>query len=319
MSASREAKPSKVIRRMPTLSKWWTYQRERFPAIMNGLLILAFSSSAVSFSTLLRHGTAPTLQSLIVAFLTSFTFFLQLRISDEFKDFEEDSQYRPYRPVPRGLVTLRELGWVFAIGALIQLSLALWHQPRQILLLLITWLYLAGMSKEFFMRRWLKSQPLIYMVSHMAIMPLIDLYATACDWSKYVEIPPSGLLWFLVTSFFNGMVIEIGRKIRVPADEENGVQTYTFLWGRVRAIGSWWLVLALTLSAALGAARNIQSTLLVGAMMSALFIGAILLGVSFLRNPVGGRGKMIEMYSGIWTLFLYLSLGVISLVTKMLS
>ena len=43
---------------------------------------------------------------------TSPVFFLQLRIADEFKDFAEDSRFRPYRPVPRGLVTLTELGWV---------------------------------------------------------------------------------------------------------------------------------------------------------------------------------------------------------------
>ena len=39
---------------------------------------------------------------------------LQLRLADEFKDFEEDSRYRPYRPVPRGLVSLRDLAWVWA-------------------------------------------------------------------------------------------------------------------------------------------------------------------------------------------------------------
>ena len=41
-----------------------------------------------------------------MAVVTSFLSFLQLRIADEFKDFDEDSRYRPYRPVPRGLVTL---------------------------------------------------------------------------------------------------------------------------------------------------------------------------------------------------------------------
>ena len=54
----------------------------------------------------------PEWRGLVVAFVTCFLFFLQLRIADEFKDFEEDTRYRPYRPVPRGLVTLRELGWI---------------------------------------------------------------------------------------------------------------------------------------------------------------------------------------------------------------
>src|SRR5882762_10392211 len=99
----------------------WVYQRERFPVVAHGVLIAAFSSSAVSYSALLR-GAWPRMASIGVAFVTCFLFFLQLRIADEFKDFEEDSRWRPYRPVPRGLIKLRELGVVFAMAAAIQLG-----------------------------------------------------------------------------------------------------------------------------------------------------------------------------------------------------
>ena len=95
------------------LKRWWVYQRERFPLLGHGPLIAAFSFSALSFSTMLRGERQwPSPAAFLVAFATCFLFFLQLRLADEFKDFEEDSRYRPYRPVPRGLVTLRELAWV---------------------------------------------------------------------------------------------------------------------------------------------------------------------------------------------------------------
>ena len=95
------------------MNRWVTYQRERFPLAGHGPLVAAFSASAVCFSSLLRgHLAAPSPLALIAAFLTSLVFFLQLRIADEFKDFAEDARLRPYRPVPRGLVTLRELAWV---------------------------------------------------------------------------------------------------------------------------------------------------------------------------------------------------------------
>src|SRR5207244_2784241 len=105
--------------------------------------------------------------------------FLQLRIADEFKDFEEDARYRPYRPVPRGLVTLRELGRLGAAAALIQLFLALVLDPSLVLLLAVAWIYLALMSKEFFVGEWLKQHPIPYLISHMVIIPLVDFYATA--------------------------------------------------------------------------------------------------------------------------------------------
>src|SRR5471032_1427318 len=132
-------------------NRWWTYQRERFPVVAHGVLIAAFSSSAVCFSSLLREAkTPPAILTLVVAFGTAFLFFLQLRIADEFKDFEEDSRYRPYRAVPRGLVRLRELGVLGVIAAAIQLLLGLALDPSIVFLLAVAWIYLALMSKEFF-------------------------------------------------------------------------------------------------------------------------------------------------------------------------
>ena len=51
---------------------------------------------------------------------------------------EEDARYRPYRPVPRGLVTLRELGVVFAAAAVIQLALAIWYFPPLVFVLVVS-------------------------------------------------------------------------------------------------------------------------------------------------------------------------------------
>ena len=164
-------------------NRWWIYQRERFPILAHTPVIAAFSLSAVCYSALLRGAHhIPGWKPCLVAFASSFLFFLQLRLADEFKDFEEDSRYRPYRAVPRGLVSLRDLEKVWVGCIVIQLALALWLSPRLIVLLLLTWTYLALMSKEFFARRWLKARPITYMVTHMAIMPLVDLYTTSCDW-----------------------------------------------------------------------------------------------------------------------------------------
>src|SRR5262245_24682414 len=191
------------------LGRWWTYQRERFPLASHTPLVLAFSASAVCFSSLLRgHLAAPSRSALFVAFVTSLLFFLQLRIADEFKDFEEDSRFRPYRPVPRGLVTRKELACLGVATGAVQLALALWLQPSLVWLLFTAWVYLALMTREFFAARWLKAHPVAYMASHMLILPLVDLYATACDWKVAgVSSPPIGLTWFLVVSFLNGLVV----------------------------------------------------------------------------------------------------------------
>lgn len=240
----------------------------------------------------------------LVAFVTCFIFFLQLRIADEFKDAEEDAVYRPYRPVPRGLIALRQLGWLFVLGAIIQLSLALWFSPKLLIILIIAWLYLALMSVEFFCRDWLKARPITYLWTHMLIMPIVDLYATACYWQPSLDSPPKGLLWFLAASFTNGLVIEFGRKIRTPGDEETGVPTYSKLWGPQKATRAWIICLNFTFVFALLAAVQVDAVLPVAGILS-LF----LITFAFLQKP----GKRLELLSALWTLALYLTLGILPL------
>jgi hypothetical protein len=296
------------------MKRWWIYQRERFPLAAHGPLILAFSASAVSYSALLRGpGARPAAISFCVAFVVSLGTFLLLRIADEFKDAEEDARFRPYRPVPRGLVTLRELGGVGVAVALVQLAIAAPIGWALVTLLVVTWTYFGLMSREFFVRHWLKARPVVYLFSHMLIMPLVDWFATGCDWVHAGTGMPPGLFWFLAASFCNGVVIELGRKIRAPAQEETGVETYSFLWGRRNAVLAWLAALAATLGCAAVAAQRIQFLGTVAAVQGCLWLVALALGLAFIRSANERRAKGIETFSGIWTLALYLTLGVVPL------
>ncbi len=302
------------------VGRWWIYQRERFPVFQHGALILAFSFAAVSYSRLLRQDYSwPEPLQFLVAFATAFLFFLQLRIADEFKDFEEDRRYRPYRAVPRGLVRLPELARVGIAAAVVQFLLALWLHPPMVFLLFGTWIYLAAMSKEFFVREWLAARPVTYLWTHMLIMPLIDLYATSCDWLvEGFSRPPPGIFLFLVVSFFNGVLIEIGRKIRAPADEEEGVQTYSVLWGARKAVAVWLAVLGLNFLFAAFAARQVGCWRPVQTVLSCFFGGALVLSLGFLKHLRAGQGKHFEIFSGLWTIAMYFLLGIIPLVTRIL-
>ncbi|MGB0034157.1 MAG: UbiA family prenyltransferase [Candidatus Acidiferrales bacterium] len=298
-------------------NRWWIYQRERFPIFAHAPLIAAFSFSAISYSSLLRGpAVLPGAAAAIVAFFSAFLSFLQLRLADEFKDFDEDSRYRPYRPVPRGLIKLRELGWVWVASGVLQLLMALLLKPQLAPLLLIVWIYLSMMSKEFFVKRWLKSHPFTYMWTHMLIMPVIDFYTTACDWMVVGVRPPKGLTWFLLVSFFNGMVVEIGRKIRSPQDEEKGVETYSFLWGRGGAVAAWLTAMLVTAAFAWLAADRIAFGRPVLWLLGVLLVAAVGLSLFFLRDPKPKRGKLFEAMAGVWSLLMYLSLGAVPLLLR---
>lgn len=287
--------------------KWWTYQAERFPVFGHGPLVAAFSASALAYSAALtgKWNIAPA--SFAVAFIVCFLFFLQLRIADEFKDAGEDRKFRPYRAVPRGLVTLRELGVVFVFAAAVQFALAWWRHPPLVVVLVVAWVYLALMSVEFFARDWLKARPITYMWTHMFIMPLVDLFATACQWMPTGAHPGRGLLWFLAASYANGLVIEIGRKIRRPEDEETGVETYSVLWGRRRALLVWWGCALAVVVFATVAAVSIGFALPIAAILGIVWFVLVLLSLPMLKANI--PGKRLELLAGLWTLVLYLSLG----------
>ncbi|MES2997433.1 MAG: UbiA family prenyltransferase [Verrucomicrobiota bacterium] len=298
------------------MNRWWIYQKERFPIFGHGALIAAFSACAVSFSALLRHADVPAWNIYAVAFSVCFLMFLQLRIADEFKDREDDARWRPYRPVPRGLVKLSELRIVFIAAAALQLGAALSLDPRLPIVLIIAWLYLGLMCVEFFRRDWLKARPVIYLLSHMGIMPLVDFFGTACDWLPARNSPPAGLGWFLAASFFNGLVIEIGRKLRQPADEEAGVETYSRLWGMKPGAVAWLGAIAATFACAVMAARAIAFAVPVSVVLGCAAAGALWPVRCYWR---GSHGKKIETFSGLWTLALYLILGAVPLAIHTLS
>ncbi|NJK99753.1 MAG: UbiA family prenyltransferase [Spirulinaceae cyanobacterium RM2_2_10] len=290
------------------LKRWWIYQRERFPVLKHGLLVAVFSSAAVSHSALLRQAQ-PQPASLLVACAVIFCSFLQLRIADEFKDYAEDCRYRPYRPLPRGLIRRWELAGLGVLTLVLQLLLSLSLGVQLAIALSLVWLYLAAMSLEFGVPAWLKAHLAVYMLSHLAIVPLIAFYGMACDWLVAGDARPSGSLWFLLASAASGAVIEFGRKIRAPAAEEPGVETYSARWGRGRAVAVWMGALMLAAIAALGAASQIRALLLVAPLVILLVSIAGCLAWRFWQHPDRSPAGILETLAAIWTLTVYLSLG----------
>ncbi len=291
------------------------YIRERFPLGAYLPLILLFSLAAWSFSALAGERLAlPGALRFLAVSASVLGFFLQLRIADEFKDFEEDSRFRPHRAVPRGLVSLNELKWVSRGAGLVQFLGALIVDERLLLLLLADWGYMGLMSKEFFVKRWLRSHLLIYLLSHMLIMPLIALYASAFEWLPADQPPDTSLLLFLLASFVAGLVIEIGRKLRAPGDEREGIETYSELWGFRRAALAW----ALSCAGLAGLVAIAAYAVLDSNIAAVLALGMLLpVGIAafrFAAQASARRARHIQHASAAVVALAYLGLGPIALV-----
>jgi len=300
----------------PLAARLWRYQAERFPLAGYVPLIAAFTFASASYSrTARRLAGLPDADGFVswplflAGTFTSLSCFFLLRVLDEHKDADVDRRWRPELPVPRGLVTLGELR--LAGAALVALVVAsnAWLAPVLLAPLALVAAWAALMTKEFFVREWLRAHLGAYLVTHMLVMPMIDAYTTGLDWLVAGLHPPNGLPWFLAATFANGALVEIGRKLRGPGGEREGVDSYTRAWGVRAAPLAWLAVLFAAAGVVTIAARSTGAAALTAAIA---FPAAALLAVPAARFVATGDdrdARRVEWTSGAWGIVSYLTLG----------
>lgn len=293
------------------------YQKERFPVIAHGLLISIFTFSAISYSRICRGVEGfVDIEAYLVAAFTTVTLFYLLRVIDEHKDASDDALYRGHLPVPRGLVTLKELRVTGVILFTAQIILNFIYFPKILFLYAIVIFYLWLMGKEFFVSRWLKKRPVIYALSHMFIIPLIDIYASGMDWLRADAKAPTGMIFFFIVSYLNGLVLEVGRKIKDPKNEE--FNTYSTLYGMNKAAIIWLTILFIDLLFSIVASWYAGLGSIAIIILIALFTISAVPAAMFLKRKSEKNAKLIENFSGLWTMSMYLILGGIPMITKLL-
>lgn len=301
------------------LKRLLIYQKERFPLLGHGLLVAAFSFSAISYSRICRGAEGFVDEKIFgVGIFTTISLFLLVRIFDEFKDAEDDARYRKELAVPRGLISLAELRNIGIVLVVLQVTLNLLFVPPMLVIYGLILTYLLLMGKEFFVSAWLKKHQFWYVTTHMFIIPLIDVYASGLDWLLAGATPPLGLAFFFAVSYMNGIVLEIGRKIRVPQKETEGVHTYTSMLGINGAVLLWLLFLGVTLALSMLASVSAGYGNEVFFVLSGLFVICVLPAVLFLRSRTEPLSKMIEYASALWTIGMYLTLGAGPMISKLL-
>ena len=326
------------------------YLNERFPLGKNSFFVLIFTLSGYIYTELLYNSKIikPILlkeisrasllwdkeidkvpiiwYKLLPLFIIIFMFFFQLRITDEFKDYEEDLKYRSYRPVQRGVISLKTLRKIGIATVIVQIILAHIINPKLIYFMLLVWVYMFLMTKEFFIKNWLTEKILIYALSHVVIMIFITLvivkgtgYILQDHFSetlyllleKYEKNIFIGLIPLFALNYLNGIVLEIGRKTRRADEEEHGVQTYSKLWGRKKAVVILSLLFIIEyLLVILGLTHTYKEYFFFGGLtLLVILIVSIYFMVKFLKKDLSG--KIVETVSGLWIIFSSMSMGLL--------
>lgn len=245
-----------------------------------------------------------------MVFLACWAFFLLLRVLDEHKDHAEDVRHYPDRALSRGLVTLGQLKGVGAVAFALTLAASLQADRgfgRSSWLWLLVMGYLALMTAEFFVRRWLRRRPFVYALSHMAVMPLVFawLAALGADGMRPGPFVTGGAL----VAFLLGLSVELVRKTRGPEEERPDLDSYSRVFGVRRAplVIFGVLLAGLVVDGALlrvaGAPAAAQ-----GALLAALLLAAAAL-LAFRRAPSAAARKKAEGAVAVAVLVSYLALA----------
>ena len=311
------------------------YLNERFPLGKNSFFVLIFTLSGYIYTSLLYNSKIMYLFTngvkigifqyrIIALFIIIFMFFFQLRITDEFKDYEEDLKYRAYRPVQRGIISLKTLGKIGIATVIIQIMLAHVIDPEIIYFMIFVWIYMFLMAKEFFIKKWLTKRILIYALSHVVIMVFITLVIVEATQyivpknifdvfilQRYKHNIDFALIPLFALNYLNGIVLEIGRKTRRADEEEHGVQTYSKLWGRKKAVVVLSLLFVIEyFLVILGLAHTYEKYFFFGGLtLLVILIVSIYFMVKFLKKNLSG--KIVETVSGLWIIFSSMSLGLL--------
>ena len=151
----------------PLHSRFWIYLTERFPLHSHGILIAAFSFSAIGYSRLCQQlPNFIDLKAFLVCIFNTVSLFFLLRVFDEHKDAEDDAKFRSELPVPRGLISLKELRNIGLTVFVFQLIISAVTFPKMLPLYAVVIAYLLLMGKEFFMADWLKKHQFWYVTTH---------------------------------------------------------------------------------------------------------------------------------------------------------
>jgi hypothetical protein len=222
------------------LERLYIYSKERFnlwqyiplSLIMAGVLAIgtqAYLSQKIYIVPVLLGATA------------LFLFFLRLRIFDEFKDYEHDFKYYPYRPVPRGVISKDELRSLLIPIIIFEFIIAFVAGQNSLQLFIVSFIYSLLMLKEFYVRNWIKARFTFYIVAHEILLFPLFFYICAISGFKLSFITNYffWLLIILVGLFL--FLLEVARKVRSKDQENDSRDSYTAQYG-IRAT-AWLLTL----------------------------------------------------------------------------
>ena len=229
------------------------YIRERFPVPSVLLFVLGYAALTLGLSASSNIWVQNPQSSFTSLFLLSSVFFfflLRQRAIDEFRDAEHDLKYFPDRPVPRGLISKKQVLFLGLFALAVELISAYLVGQRVFGFYILVFLYSLLMAKEFFIPRWLNKHFTLYFLIHEVIFLLFGIFFISAVSYQIVTLNTQTIIALVILTFAP-MGVEVIRKFKPRYDKAGKAvaDTYSTVWGRKNAL---LVLIGLSLTVGLG-------------------------------------------------------------------
>ena len=248
---------------------------------MNLLLQISLQYEKLIFSYTVLIGAA-----------VCYLFFLYLRITDEFKDYDVDVKYFPSRPLAAGIVTFAELKMLlFCVSTVLVLVNVIYSVAIVEFSFIFILFFL--ISKYFYLPHLISANRFLAAITQMPVYILLYYYVILL-YTKNQGLPNFSFKYILIVIWFwiPLVIWEFARKTWAPEEEMKGYQTYSAMIGHQNAT---FLILLCVVShnLILFIARHTwQITLGIGIGYAGLFIAFIVIALKFIINPTSENNKL---------------------------
>lgn len=212
------------------LTRWLIFINERYapPHYLPFSLFLSLGNALIACAITHTTFSIPTYG---ISFLVCYLFFFRLRCFDEIKDYEVDIEVNPTRPLPRGVLTLRQVKVMFVSVTLVELLLVGSLGLNALLTHVIAVVYSYLMYKEFFIGKYLSPHLTTYAVTHTFVSALLACSVFSQMTGQFAIRLPNGLLIFALATWAIFNLFEFARKTFAAEEEREHVPTYTTTFG----------------------------------------------------------------------------------------
>jgi len=222
-------------------ARWFRFMRERFEPISTTILLASLAGANGLLALGALGAPPPPWPRALAGFALLWLVFFHMRLFDEIKDYEVDKLVNRERPLPRGLVTIEEHGWMTLACVALECALALALGFP----VFSTWAALAAftlvMRQEFFIGYWLSPRMELYAVTHTFSAALQGGLVFSVVSGLTLDAVPRAYAAAMLGNWFIFNVFEFGRKTFGREEEREGVDSYSL---RLGAFGAFLLTAA---------------------------------------------------------------------------